>query len=1042
MMKFKFKTQKYQTDAVNAVVDVFSGQPYSSLSTYTRDMGDYRITRQPQQISLFADDGEKAWNDDDVDTGYANSPIRILDDDLLKNINEIQSKSNIRESRELISNIGAVSLDVEMETGTGKTYVYIKTMYELNKKYGWSKFIVVVPSIAIREGVKKSFDMTQDHFYEQYGKKIRYFIYKSDNLGKIDEFSSSNAIHVMIINIQAFNRAFKEGAKGDSLIIYSRRDDFQGRRPIDVISKNRPIMILDEPQKMGGDATQKALLNFNPLFSINYSATHREQHNLVYVLDALDAYNHKLVKKIEVKGFTVKNLRGTNSYLYLKDFILSANKPPKAKIEIEVGYSTINRETRNLDVGDNIYFESKEMEQYKDGFVISDIDPVSETVTFVNGTIIKKEKTYGDISENDIRRIQIRETIKSHFEKERKLFNKGIKVLSLFFIDEVAKYRIYDEDGNQQLGIYGQIFEEEYIKVLNEYLGIFDDAYMQYLRNIDPKKTHNGYFSIDKKGHMVDSSLKKGTDESDDESAYELILKDKERLLSFEEPTRFIFSHSALREGWDNPNVFQICTLKHSANDTQRHQEVGRGLRLCVNNDGERMDAAVQGNDVHVINKLTVIANESYEDFVNGLQSEIRKDLFDRPSKITPEYFAGKKCKVLEGQDGEVETDAHKITTEESTEIYFYLVQNAYIDSKGHVTQKYKDDEKNGVLAAFENETLQENAYAIHQLVQRTYNNEIAIENGNMPKKTNGLNDNFAKHEFRELWNMINVKYAYTVDFNSEELISKAIEAIDGQLHVTKLIYTVSTGEQRDEQTKEDLDAKEGFKTAKTRTESITSFANESVKYDLLGKVCELTKLTRKTVAKILCSISPAKFGMYQVNPEEFISKVAKLINEEKASIIVEHITYNKTDEDPFDSEIFVQEKNSEEFRKAYAAKKCIQDYVFTDGSADRSVERRFAEDLDNADEVMVYAKLPKGFYIPTPVGKYSPDWAIAFKQGTVKHVYFIAETKGSMSSLQLRKIETAKIDCAAKLFSSISDKDVVYGKVTNYNELLSILRE
>ena len=1040
-MKFKFKTQKYQTDAVNAVVDVFAGQPLSSLSTYTMDRGDYTLMRQPQQISLFDENVEKVWNDEDIDAGYANAPVRLLPEQMLHNINEIQSKSNIRESGNLVSTIGAVSLDVEMETGTGKTYVYIKTMYELNKKYGWSKFIVVVPSIAIREGVKKSFDMTQDHFYEQYGKKIRYFIYKSDNLGKIDEFSSSNAIHVMIINIQAFNRAFKEGSKGDSLIIYSRRDDFQGRRPIDVISKNRPIMILDEPQKMGGEKTQDALLNFNPLFSINYSATHSKLHNLVYVLDALDAFNHKLVKKIEVKGFTVKNLRGTNGYLYLQDIVLSKTRPPEARIEIEVGYNkSINRETRRFEVGDNIYPASKEMEQYKDGYIISEINPFTNTVTFVNGLVLHKETPEGDISENDIRRIQIRETIKSHFEKEEEMFNRGIKVLSLFFIDEVAKYRIYDEDGNPQLGIYGKMFEEEYNKVLRDYLTVFDTPYGEYLRGIKAEQTHNGYFSIDKKKRMVDPSLKKGSDESDDESAYELILQDKERLLSFEEPTRFIFSHSALREGWDNPNVFQICTLKHSANDTQRHQEVGRGLRLCVNRDGDRMDASVTGISVHAINKLTVIANESYEDFVNGLQSEVRKDLFDRPTNITQTYFSGRKCKVLD-VDG-VETEGHKITSDESTQIYFYLVQNSYIDVKGHITQTYKDDEKNGTFAEFSTEILKENAYAIHQMIQRTYNNEITIDNGNNPKVPNSFNDNFARHEFKELWNMINVKYAYTVNFNSGELITKAIEAINGQLTVTKLIYTVSTGEQRDEQTKEDLDSKQGFKTARTRTESINSFASETVKYDLLGKVCELTKLTRKTVAKILCSITPGKFSLYQVNPEEFISKVSRLINEEKASIIVEHITYNKTDEDPFDSEIFVQERNSEDFRKAYNAKKCIQDYVFTDGIADKSVERRFAEDLDNAEEVAVYAKLPKGFYIPTPVGNYSPDWAIAFKQGTVKHVYFIAETKGSMSSLQLRKIEEAKIDCASKLFASLSNKDIVYGKVDSFATLLGILRE
>lgn len=1039
-MKFKFKTQQYQVDAVNAVLDVFKGQPYINGEQYTRDLGDekYRQRGYAQQMFSFEDEEnfKASIDDEDDDIGFSNATIKINDQQLLKNIREIQSKSNLYESESLDKSLGTVSLDVEMETGTGKTYVYTRTIFELNKQYGWSKFVIVVPSIAIREGVKKSLEQTQEHFMDLYKKKIRFFIYDSTNLGQIDNFSKDNNINVMIINIQAFNKSFTEGKKGASLIIYSQRDDFQGRRPIDVIYKNRPIMILDEPQKMGGDATQSSLRNFNPLFVINYSATHRVQHNLVYVLDALDAYNQKLVKKIEVKGFQVKNLRGTNGYLYLQKIATSPDKPPRALIELEIDYNkSINRETRWCDVGDNLYHISKEMEQYKDGFTISEINPINDTVTFFNGDILNVGNSTGEVSENDIRRIQIRETILSHLEKEEKMFDKGIKVLSLFFIDEVAKYREYDEEGNSILGIYGKIFEEEYSKALNDCGMILDTPYNKYLQSIDVKSTHNGYFSIDKKtGRSINSATKKNSDESDDTSAYDLILKDKERLLSFDEPTRFIFSHSALREGWDNPNVFQICTLKHSSNDVQRHQEVGRGLRLCVNKDGDRIDSQTPNIRFFDINKLTVIANESYDEFVKGLQSQIKDNLFDRPTKISESYFINKIVK--DSTTGEL----HSLSSIEARQIYFYLVSNQYVDVNGNVTDKYQNDKEEEKLAPLP-ETLQSMTDEIQDLIQRIYNNSIGIEieDGNKTKvENNNLNDNFYKKEFKELWNCINHKYAYTVEFDSEELIKKAIQSIDANLNVTRLVYTVQTGEQKNEMKKDEIESGTSFKEAKTHSSTIDSFASEDLKYDLLGKIRERTQLTRRTIAEILKGIDPTTFSLFKVNPEEFIKKISILINEQKASIIVEHVSYNKTSEAPFDTDIFTQQKSKVDFLKAFKAKKNVQDYVFEDSKG----EKKFAEDLDNADEVVVYAKLPKGFYIPTPVGNYSPDWAIAFKKGTVKHVYFIAETKGSLDNLELRRIESAKIDCAKKLFQTMSSQDVVYDKVTKYEDLLSIIRE
>ena len=1026
-MKFRFKIQQYQSDAVKAVADVFKGQPYQEKTKYTLDRG-VVTTKAQLQFSLF--DVMEGVNPDELDVGFANPRIELTPEALLTNIKEIQSLSNINESTSLSHSLGAVDIDVEMETGTGKTYVYIKSMFELNKKYGFSKFIVVVPSIAIREGVRKSFEMTSEHFMDTYGKKARFFVYNSKKLDEIEQFSSSSAINVMIINIQAFN------ARGaDARRIYEELDEFQSRRPIDVIAKNRPILILDEPQKMGGAATQESLQRFNPLFSMNFSATHRVTHNPVFVLDALDAFNKKLVKKIQVKGFTVKNLRGTNGYLYMQDIILSANKPPMAKIEMEIMYGggKVNRETRQLKVGDNLYQISNEMEQYRNGFVISEINPFNNTVTFINGEVLELGIAAGDVSENDIRRIQIRETIKSHFEKEEELFNRGIKVLSLFFIDEVAKYRQYNDDGEEINGLYGKIFEEEYVRIVNEYITLFDTPYVRFLQSTTASQVHKGYFSIDKKGRKVDSALIRGTDISDDVSAYDLILKDKERLLSFEEPTRFIFSHSALREGWDNPNVFQICTLKHSNNNIQRRQEVGRGLRLCVNSTGERMDATIPNFDVHSINILTVVASDSYEDFVKGLQTEIKENLYERPSRASKEFFAGKKI-VVGGEE-------RVITSQQATAIYKYLLKNDYIDDDDKPTDEYKNAVKDGTLAPlpFEIEPMAE---VVHKLVQSTYDSDALkgmIENGNQSKvQDNKLNDNFARKEFQKLWAEINHKYAYTVEFDSEELIKKSVEAIDKELFVSPLTYTVSTGEQKSEIDADEIKNGVSFKSAKTRTEQLRTSASDTIKYDLLGKIASSTSLTRKTVATILKSINEAKFYCYRDNPEEFINKVCKLINEQKATLIVDHITYNQI-EGNFDSVIFAEAKTTSEFKHAYRAEKHIRDYVFVDGiNKDSSIERRFAEDLDNAEEVCVYAKLPKGFYIPTPVGNYSPDWAIAFNEGTVKHIYFVAETKGSLDSMQLRGVEKAKIDCARTLFNKMSTSSVRYEHVTDYRDLLN----
>lgn len=1031
-MKFKFTVQPYQTEAVDSVVGVFAGQPFNDRFTYRRDV---EISRDMTNWNL---------SDEELFMGFANGPIKLDDRQMLININRIQNQNNICLSQSIASGgFGACSLDVEMETGTGKTYVYIKTMFELNKQYGWSKFIVVVPSVAIREGVRKSFETMQDHFMEYYGKKARFFVYDSKNLTEIDNFSKSADINVMIINIQAFNSSFNaeknvEGRKGDAVarIIFSVRDDFGSRKPIDVIAANNPIVIMDEPQKMGGEKTQTAIKQFKPLFCLNYSATHKQHHTLVYVLDALDAYNKRLVKQIEVKGFDIKNLRGTDSYLYLESIVISPNKPPMARLEFEIGYNkSINREVRLISVDDDLFALSKNMEQYR-GYHVNEIDPIKKTVSFTNGEIIHVGQVTGDVSEKDMRRIQIRETIRSHFEKEKELYERGIKCLSLFFIDEVAKYRKYDEDGNEINSEYGEIFETEYTNILNEYLTLFNTPYEQYLKGIDVHQTHKGYFSIDNKGRKVDSSLKRGSDESDDISAYDLILKDKELLLSFGNPVRFIFSHSALREGWDNPNVFQICTLKHGGNSPiQKRQEVGRGLRLCVNQNGDRMDAATLGSQVFQINQLTVIASDGYKNFVADLQRGIREDLYERPTKASPEYFIGKTLML----------DGNKITVsdKQGRDIYRYLVKNDYIDEDDHVTDKYRADKENNVLAPVP-ESCTEISDGVHALIQSIFDPHALddmIKDGHDTKITeNPLNDNFYKKEFQRLWNLINHQYAYTVEFDSEELTRNAIAHINDNMFVAKLRYTVTSGQQEKDLKAEHLKSGTAFVEEKSHTEDFNRLEGSLVTYDLIGKIAEGTKLTRRSVARILDGIYPKTFAMFRDNPEEFIVKAIRLINEQKATMIVEQISYNRT-EGVYDSAIFTAEKNSD-FSKAYRSKKNVQDFVFADGYAKdgKSVERRMAEDMDTAEEVCVYAKLPKGFSIPTPVGNYSPDWAVAFNKGTVKHIFFIAETKGTMETLNLKPIEQAKIKCAKKLFADLSTEDVVYHDVDSYQSLLNVM--
>ncbi|MBM6942446.1 type III restriction-modification system endonuclease [Collinsella intestinalis] len=1050
-MEFKFKVQQYQTLAATAVADVFDGQPKIEGQQFVRDLGSYREAGGTVSLDLVYSDSD----------GYKNAQLAMGADNLLANIWKVQDRNGIERSRKLSHTLGACELDVEMETGTGKTYVYTETIFELNKRYGWSKFIIVVPNVAIREGVGKSLAITQRHFSDRYGKRIWWFIYNSDRLNELDTFASRDDISVMIINMQNFNRSFKEGGTSkEALRMYSERDDFGSRRPIDVLAATNPILILDEPQKMGkkNSATRKAMQQFHPLFSLNYSATHAEHHNEVYALDALDAYNMRLVKRIEVKGFEVRGMRGTDGYLCLQEIKVS-KAAPVARIEFKklMANGTVKKVVGSFNEGDDIYVASGELEAYRNDFVVSEIradqDGVLGYVRFRNGEELRCGEVVGDSAGEDIRRVQIRETIKSHLQKEEKLFSRGIKCLSLFFIDEVAKYRLYDENGEELLGEYGKIFEEEYDAAVGERLRnpcLGDDSpcsYVAYLSRFRPNMVHKGYFSIDKKGRAVDKISGSGAvaklsrrdleEGVNDESAYDLILKNKERLLSFEEPTRFIFSHSALREGWDNPNVFQICTLKESGSETSKRQEVGRGMRLCVNQDGDRQDVSVLGEDmVQKVNLLTVVASESYSSFVNDLQKDIRAELRRRPKRVDAALFQG--ASVSNGAGATL-----TLSNADADEIMYALAANRLIDKTGAPTQKFRDEGMSSISADDVSEHLYDFLPEIEKLVQSVYDPSALddmVGNGLETKVlSNPLNENFGKKEFQELWNKINFKQAYTVHFDDDELRRKAVDNINRNLMVSKVTYRVVTGEQAERGTSEQLDAKSHFEVSHTETRSLSEASPIHVKYDLVGEVAKRAKITRRSAAKILAEMSSIKFALFKENPEEFIAKVGDAIVDEKATMIVAHISYSRLDE-RYDAAIFT-ETMPESMARAYRSKKNVQDYVFPDGTAVKSVERRFAEDLDAADDVVVYAKLPRSFQIPTPVGNYAPDWAIAFKQGSVKHVFFVAETKGSMNTMDLRPIEQAKIACAKKLFASMGDASVEYDVVDSYEKLLELVR-
>ena len=1027
-MQIRYKHQRFQTEAARSIANAFTGQPKSDgQSDHTIDQG--------KNKGLFKL------------AGFGNKNVVLAREAVCENVRAVQTEQGLKPVDYLqdLQGVG-MAFTIEMETGTGKTYTYIKTMYELNERYGWTKFVVVVPSIAIREGVLKSFESMQEHFAQEYnGKRMQYFIYNSKQLSKIDAFASDAGMHVMIINTQAFNSSFDEDSSKDKMvkgkvkkadktarIIFDKRDDFGSRRPIDVLAQTHPIMIIDEPQSVLGvdknNKTRQGIAMFKPLFTLLYSATHRKGdiYNMMYKLDAIDAYNQKLVKKIEVKGIRQIGSTATNGYVYLEEIIIGKGNP-QARISFDTKTQTGTKQvSKVVNEGFNLKEQSGGLAEYENNFVVERIDGLQGCVRFLNGLTLFEGDSVGSVNEDYIRRIQIRETIRTHLERERQLFGQKIKVLSLFFIDHVDSYRIYE--GEESKGKFAKMFEEEYNNVLSEMQPTFEEeAYVRYL--LDPRnaasKIHQGYFSMDKKGKVVESKEKEGDNE---ERAFDLIMKDKERLLSLNEPVRFIFSHSALKEGWDNPNVFQICTLKNSDNETKKRQEVGRGMRLCVNQNGERQDADVLGEHVFDTNILTVIASESYDDFAKKLQTEMAEACAERPIVVTANLFDGKGYTKPDGTNG-------KFSTEQARDIYDELVAQRYV-KKGELTAKYFENKRNGTLDFEELNDIKDGIIAVLDTVFNP--SSVKPEDARKPKEAKFQKDNFAKKEFQELWKRINRRTYYQVNFDTSDLVKKAIKAIDEHLKVTEIRIVVEGGSMDSIRDRESLESGVAMNQGKSRTIHVTEAVGEGVSYDLIGQLVSATGLTRKTIVEILKGIKPTTFYMFKMNPEEFILKTALIINDCKALAVIQCIKYEKLN-DEFSTDIFTENTLRGKLGiNAIESTKSLYDLVVLDSMG---TEKNFAESLEHEDDVVVYTKLPRGFYINTPMGKYNPDWAIAFREGSVKHVYFIAETKGNdLEGSQLRGSEESKIECARRHFAAISEKDVIFDVVKDYQSLYNVV--
>lgn len=1012
-MKLHFEANlDYQLQAIEAVCDLFRGQETCRTEfTVTRD------ALGAQQTMEFAQN----------DLGVGNR-LTLLDDELLKNLGDIQLRGGLPPSRTLASG----DFTVEMETGTGKTYVYLRSIFEMNKRYGFSKFIIVVPSVAIKEGVYKSLQITEEHFRSLYaGVPFEYFIYDSAKLGDVRNFATSPNIQVMVVTVGAINKfgdeAEAEAEESDESkrreksknVMYRASEKTGGEKPIDLIRATRPILIVDEPQSVDGGLEgrgKKALGRMNPLCTMRYSATHVDKHHMVYRLDAVDAYEKKLVKQIEVAAATIE---GANNKPFVRLLSVSNKRGTiSAKVELDVESRGGAVQRREMTVQDGDLLELTTNRALYHDCRIGEIR-VEKGNEFMELRVpggehyLRPGQAWGDVEALAIQREMIRRTIKEHLDKEKRLRPQGIKVLSLFFIDAVDKYRQYDADGNPVKGDYARIFEEEYRRLANhpDYLNLFQEVDLSQAA----EEVHNGYFSIDKKkvaGKAVEMFKDTRGDTKADDDTYNLIMRDKEKLLSFETPLKFIFSHSALREGWDNPNVFQICTLRDIQTERERRQTIGRGLRLCVNQQGER----VRGFEV---NTLTVIATESYEQFAENLQKEIEADTGIRFGIVEHHHFAAVAVTGADGQQG-------PLGFEQSKALWDHLKAAGYIDAKGKVQESLKKALKEGTLnlpTAFEPQRAQ-----IAEVLRKS-TGRLEIKNADERKQVSTRQAVLQSPEFKALWDRIKHKTTYRVAFDNEKLIENCIRALREAPPITKT---------RLQWRKADIAiGKAGVEaTERAGAQTVVLDEGDIELPDLLTDLQDRTHLTRRSIVRILSE--SMRLDDFKRNPQQFIDLAADSINRCKRLALVDGIKYQRLgDEDYYAQELFEREELTGYLKNMLAGtKKSVYEHVVYDSNT----ERDFADQLEKNEAIKVYAKLPGWFKVPTPLGTYNPDWAVLVEVNGQERLYFVVETKSTLFDDDLRDKESAKIKCGEAHFQSLAvgENPARYVKASKLDDLLA----
>ena len=974
-MKIQFNPDlDFQAEAVSSVVDLFEGQE-TCQTNFT-----VAALETTPQVGLY-----------ETDLGIGNR-LQLLDEDLLANLTRVQRRNGLAPSTEL----GNLNFTVEMETGTGKTYVYLRSIFELHRRYGFTKFIVVVPSIAIKEGVYTALQMTESHFRGLYDNvRYDYFVYDSQKLGEVRNFATNDCIQIMVINIDAFRRSFTDPTQESKAnIIHRPHDRMTGSKPIEFIRATNPIVIIDEPQSV--DTTQKsaeALASLNPLCTFRYSATHRDKHHQIFRLDSVDAYERKLVKQIEVAGISVAD---SHNNAYVRLISVDNRKGISARIEYDaIRNGKIRREKKKVKTGVDLVELSGGRDIY-DGYIIEEIYCAEgEEYVGFTGTqeVVYLGQAIGEVDQDRYKRLQIRKTIDEHLNKELRLRAKGIKVLSLFFIDRVAHYRAYDEDGNPVKGKYAVMFEEEYAKAIQKpkYKTLFESVELETAA----EGVHNGYFAQDKKKDSggkarLKESRGSGTTVAD-EGAYRLIMRDKERLLSFDSKLKFIFSHSALREGWDNPNVFQICTLNETSSVMKKRQEIGRGMRICVNQEGER----VYGFEV---NTLTVMANESYEEFARKLQREIEEDTGIRFGQVEPHLFAN--IPVMD-EDGSSQT----LGVERSHELWRHLKDEGYVDGRGKVTDTLRAALEEGSLRL--PATAVELASPIAALLKKVAGS-LHLKNADERTKICLNKERFLGDDFKALWDRIKYKTTFRVRFDSAALIQTCADEIQRSPVVTKarFVYRKSTAEI----------GRGGVEMTEATQQSYNYDAEEMKPPDIVSFLQNETNLTRRSIVEIL--LRAGRWNDFKRNPNKFIEQVSQIIKNQMRLFIVDGIQYHRIgDEEFYGQELF---KDQELFgylsKNMVRATKSVYDHVLYDSE----IERGFAESFDRSDDVKVYAKLPAWFKIATPLGSYNPDWAVLVARDGAERLFFVVETKATLFTEALRPTEQGKIACGEAHFKAL----------------------